>query len=92
MFVLVRALLSTRVAVAPVGTQGLAGAVATTTAPLDPTGNIRVRGQWWSAESTAGPIPAGTQVRVVRVAGLTLEVEPHDEAAAVPDVNAKGAP
>jgi len=92
MFVLVRALLSTRVTVAPVGTQGLAGAVATTTTPLDPTGNIRVRGQWWSAESTGGPIPSGTRVRVVRVDGLTLEVEPQDEAATVPEVNEKGAP
>ena len=92
MFVLVRALLSTRVTVAHVGTQGLAGAVATTTTPLDPTGNIRVRGQWWSAESTGGPIPSGTRVRVVRVDGLTLEVEPQDEAATVPDVNEKGAP
>ena len=39
------------------------------------SGNVRVHGEIWHARS-AVPIEAGQQLRVVRVDGLTLEVEP----------------
>jgi membrane-bound serine protease (ClpP class) len=39
------------------------------------TGMVRVRGELWRAASTEA-IPKGTPVRVVRVVGLTLYVEP----------------
>ena len=39
------------------------------------TGQVEVRGEIWSAVSSAG-IPAGTPVRVVGMQGLTLTVAP----------------
>ena len=38
-------------------------------------GMVRIHGELWQARS-AGAIPAGARVRVLRVDGLTLEVEP----------------
>jgi membrane-bound serine protease (ClpP class) len=43
-------------------------------------GLVFVRGELWRAAS-AGPIPAGARVRVVRADGLTLWVEPVESAA-----------
>src|SRR5262249_28895642 len=40
-------------------------------------GLVFLRGELWRAESTHA-IPEGARVRVVRVAGLTLHVEPLD--------------
>jgi membrane-bound serine protease (ClpP class) len=40
-----------------------------------PYGMVRLRGEQWRAASTS-PIPRGVRVRVVRVDGLTLYVEP----------------
>jgi membrane-bound ClpP family serine protease len=60
---------------------GLAGHPGTTVTALDPTGLVRARRETWSAESTAGPIPAGTDVRIVQVKGLKLMVEPETEPA-----------
>jgi membrane-bound serine protease (ClpP class) len=40
-------------------------------------GMVRIHGELWQARS-AGPIPAGARVRVVRIDGLTLDVEPLD--------------
>lgn len=46
--------------------------------PIEPTGKVRVRGEWWNARSQAGPIQEGQRVRVVERDGLTLTVEPVD--------------
>lgn len=46
---------------------------------LEPTGIVRARNESWTARATGDPIPAGTRVRVTKVDGLTLEVEPIDE-------------
>ncbi|MFZ0589520.1 MAG: NfeD family protein, partial [Bryobacteraceae bacterium] len=43
--------------------------------PLSPQGKVFVHGEYWDAVS-ATPIEPGTSVRVVRVEGLTLTVEP----------------
>ena len=43
---------------------------------LDPSGQVFVHGELWQAESEGDPIPAGSQVRVESVDGLTLRVEP----------------
>jgi membrane-bound serine protease (ClpP class) len=45
--------------------------------PLEPIGSIYAAGEEWSARAVDDrPLPRGTPVRVVRVEGLTLVVEP----------------
>jgi membrane protein implicated in regulation of membrane protease activity len=59
-----------------VGAAALLGAEARVEEELAPRGRVRVRGELWQAEATAGePIAAGTRVRICAVRGLTLEVE-----------------
>jgi membrane-bound serine protease (ClpP class) len=53
-------------------TQAVNGSAAT-----PKRGMVRVHGELWQAAS-AGPIPEGTPVRVLRVDGLMLHVEPVD--------------
>jgi membrane-bound serine protease (ClpP class) len=43
---------------------------------LDPEGVVRVAAEEWKAMSTTGPVPPGTKVRVTRLDGLVLTVEP----------------
>lgn len=43
---------------------------------LGPEGVVRVAAEEWKATSSAGPIPAGTRIRVTRLDGLVLTVEP----------------
>ena len=47
---------------------------------LDPTGYVMVGSELWMAEAVSGaaPISAGAEVRVVRLEGLTLRVEPAE--------------
>jgi membrane-bound serine protease (ClpP class) len=49
---------------------------------LDPEGVVRVAAEEWKAMSTTGPVPPGTKVRVTRLDGLVLTVEPleHEHA------------
>lgn len=54
----------------------LVGMVGKATTPLEPEGTVRIAAELWSAVSTA-PVPVGGPVRVVRVQGLTLYVEPY---------------
>jgi membrane-bound serine protease (ClpP class) len=56
------------------GAENLVGAVGKTVEPLDPEGHIRVQGELWQARAS-GAVPAGTNVRVVAIDDLTLEVE-----------------
>jgi membrane-bound serine protease (ClpP class) len=44
---------------------------------LDEAGWARVRGERWAVRSSA-PLHKGDRIRVVRMDGLTLEVEPVD--------------
>ena len=44
----------------------------------DGEGRVRVRGELWNARSTA-PLRPGQQVRVKRIDGLTLHVEPDEQ-------------
>ncbi len=62
------------------GVGTLVGATGEVTDPLDPTGQIRVRGELWEARASS-ELPRGSLVRVVAVHGLALEVEPIDERA-----------
>ncbi len=65
------------------GEQGLVGAIGMVRSPLAPQGKVFVNGELWDAYSGA-PIQLGEQVRVVRVEGLVLEVEPLRQQAPQP--------
>jgi membrane-bound serine protease (ClpP class) len=54
----------------------LVGAEGTVVQTLDPTGVVKVAAEEWSARTVRGTPRRGDKVRVVRMEGLTLEVEP----------------
>ena len=56
------------------GAENLVGAVGKTVEQLNPEGHIRVQGELWQARASEA-VPAGTNVRVVAIDDLTLEVE-----------------
>jgi membrane-bound serine protease (ClpP class) len=59
------------------GREILAGKAGMTRTELNPTGQVQVAGELWSAElseADAAPIPPGTRIVVVRVDGLRLIV------------------
>jgi membrane-bound serine protease (ClpP class) len=58
------------------GAEGMVGQVGETLTVLNPTGQVRVHGEIWTAESVTRKIGKGEQVRVVEVKGLTVRVEP----------------
>ncbi len=60
---------------AKTGAVGLVGEIGLVKTALDPYGKVFVHGELWNAVSRT-PLTAGARVRVVNVAGLTLEVEP----------------
>jgi membrane-bound serine protease (ClpP class) len=57
------------------GAEGMVGERAEVIEALDPAGRVRFHGEIWSARSGA-PVGAGQLVRIARVDGLTLVVEP----------------
>jgi membrane-bound serine protease (ClpP class) len=57
------------------GVENLVGSVGEVTEPLAPIGQVRVLGELWQARAPS-EVPRGTPVRVVKVEGLTLGVEP----------------
>jgi membrane-bound serine protease (ClpP class) len=64
-----------RPASAPLARPGAQGVVVRT---LDPTGVVLLAAEEWTADSDGTTIPKGHQVRVVKVEGLRLKVEPLD--------------
>jgi membrane-bound serine protease (ClpP class) len=62
------------------GPQAMIGAKAIARTTLNPTGQVEIRGELWQA-SLHGPAPlsAGSPVRVRKVEGLTLIVEPEPD-------------
>jgi membrane-bound serine protease (ClpP class) len=58
------------------GQDEMVGSVGVVRKTLDPHGQVFVHGELWQAESEGEPIPAGSQVRVEAVDGLTLRVAP----------------
>jgi membrane-bound serine protease (ClpP class) len=63
------------------GEQGMIGEEGTAKTDIHTDGKVLVHGEYWNASSDR-PIPAGARVRVVRVQGLKIEVEPIDTNAA----------
>lgn len=57
------------------GLEGLIGLQGTVIVPLEPSGKVLIRGEYWKAEASR-PLPKGTRVRCVGVDGLVLRVEP----------------
>jgi membrane-bound serine protease (ClpP class) len=57
------------------GQQGLVGEIGVVESALSPAGKVFIHGELWDAVSTAN-VPAGENVIVRRVDGLTLRVEP----------------
>jgi membrane-bound serine protease (ClpP class) len=57
------------------GTEALVGETGVVRTALTPTGKVFVHGELWDAVSSA-PVDIGCEVRVTRVHGLQLEVEP----------------
>ncbi len=67
-------------ATALTGQRGLVGQIGVVKQALEPEGKVFVHGELWQA--TAGtPIEDGRKVRITGVEGLTLTVEPAEEAA-----------
>lgn len=62
----------------PEATEGLIGALGTATDRIDREGWVRIGSELWRAELTgeAPPVEAGGAVRVRRVDGLVLRIEP----------------
>ena len=60
------------------GSEAMIGHLAVAMTPLAPTGQVEVRGEIWHATlpTDAEPLPAGAQVTVRSVDGLTLTVAP----------------
>jgi len=58
------------------GAQGLAGQIGEASTDLDPEGTVFVHGEYWKAR-TSFLIKRGEKVRVVRVKGLSIEIEPQ---------------
>ncbi len=75
---LMRAVLLAQRQKAVVGAEGLLESTGIARTELSPTGKIMVHGELWDARATE-VIPAGTQVRVRSIEGLTLLVEPWRE-------------
>ena len=76
-FFIVRAALKTRKQEPVAGQESLVGMTGTVRVGLDPQGVVHARGEEWTARTDAGAIPAGSQVRVTGIEGLTLVVEPE---------------
>lgn len=63
--------------VAPIGENIALGTWGEVRSPLSPLGSVLAGGEEWTAKSADGlPLERGTPVRVVKVEGLTLTVEP----------------
>jgi membrane-bound serine protease (ClpP class) len=60
------------------GADAMLGHIAVAMTPLAPTGQVEVRGEIWQATlpPNSAPIPAGAQVKVRAIDGLTLTVAP----------------
>jgi membrane-bound serine protease (ClpP class) len=56
------------------GAEGMVGLRGEVIEPLQPVGVVRVKGEYWKAESENGEVPAGKTVEVSSVKGLVLRV------------------
>ena len=66
-----------QVAATQTGQRGLVGKIGVVKQAIDPKGKVFVHGELWNATAEI-PIDNGRRVRITRVDGLTLTVEPAD--------------
>ncbi len=66
------------------GSEGLIGMRGTAFTRLAPSGQVRVSGELWNAESVSGTIERKNPVEVVRVVGLTVYVKAVSSTAGTP--------
>ncbi len=59
------------------GVETMPGRIAVAMEDLNPTGRVRLDGDFWNAV-TSVPVAKGAQVRVLQIRGLTLQVEPTE--------------
>jgi len=57
------------------GAGGMIGEIGVSRTALEPEGQVLVRGEYWDAVASAN-LPAGARVRVTKVAGIKLLVDP----------------
>jgi membrane-bound serine protease (ClpP class) len=79
MLFVVRAIVSAKGTPIGAGQEALIGEDGVAVWGLAPEGLVRARKETWPARSVGPPIPQGAPVRVVRVEGIRLIVEPVDE-------------
>jgi membrane-bound serine protease (ClpP class) len=60
------------------GAAGMIGQVGVADTDIHSSGRVKVRGEYWSARSSA-PVPAGRSIRVVGVENLLLKVEENQD-------------
>ncbi len=80
-FLLRLAVTSFRLKVAT-GAESMVGETGIAKTTINGAGQVFVHGEWWSARADK-PIAGGREVRITRVDGLTLTVEPTEESASV---------
>lgn len=57
------------------GAEGMIGLKGKVIEPLTPFGEIKVKGEYWTATSVVGNVGIGEEVEIVGVEGLTLSVK-----------------
>ena len=67
------------------GEESMVGHLGTVRESLQPDGMVFVDGALWQATTASGPLPAGTQVRVLGLDGLRLRVEAAEQQQALPE-------
>jgi membrane-bound serine protease (ClpP class) len=68
-----------------VGEGAMVGEAAVAITEIQTKGKVLVHGEYWNASSER-PIPAGARVRVIKVQGLTVQVEQDDRAGTRPNM------
>ena len=63
------------------GKEALIGAKGTAKTALDPKGTVRVLSEFWEARAQDSAIPAGSEIEVVGLDGMTLVVKPAEQKA-----------
>ena len=63
---------------AQVGVQTMIGTLGEAITTLAPSGQVKIDGEIWEARAREQGVRAGDTIRVKRVDGLTLEVEPAE--------------
>lgn len=76
--ILLRLVIAAKLRKAVTGDQGMIGELGVVRTDIAPAGKVLVHGEVWDAHAGQA-IPKGARVRVRKIEGLTLEVEPEKE-------------